>query len=322
MASARGGLKAFGEPRKMNSRGFIHQVWNGKVYPPFYDREAIDTMKSSWETDQYDIIICTHQKVGTHLTKKFVVEILRHGINYPPNHGIAKGDIGHDTVPWPEVIVSQHEIAHFNDFLERTNGFPRLWYLHCHWEDFPFKSLHPKTKFIFVFRDPRGAFESQFHFYKSHPMLGVDPGLTQEEFLEMFLEGNMYFGDYHQHTLEWLSGCNGKIAPESLLVVRYEDLVEEKFKTANRIADFVLPENNLSSEKMDEIIGATEFSKMKHEMTHNPQSFHFNPQTFFRQGKSYGWMEKLAPEIISKIDNKSTKIWGQGNLSHPPLPNR
>jgi hypothetical protein len=319
MASAHGGLKSFGEIRYMNSRGFIHQVWNGKVYPPFYDQVAIAAMKTSWETDEHDIIICTHQKVGTHLTKKFVVEILRNGIHYPSNHGIANGDIGHGTIPWPEVIVSQHGITHFNEFLERTHGFPRLWYLHCHWEDFPFKSLHPQTKFIFVLRDPRGAFESQFHFYKSHPMLGVDPDLTQEEFLDMFLEGNMYFGDYHQHTLEWLSGCNGKIAPENLLVVRYEDLVEEKLKTANRIADFVLPENNLSTETMREIITATEFSKMKHEMTHNPQSFHFNPQTFFRQGKSYGWMEKLAPEIISKIDYKSSKIWGQGNLSHPPL---
>jgi hypothetical protein len=59
---------------------------------------------------------------------------------------------------------------------------------------------------------------------------------------------------------------------------------------------------------------------MKQEMTHNPQSFHFNPNTFFRQGKSYGWMEKLPKEIISKIDEKSRKIWGEQNLASPVLP--
>jgi hypothetical protein len=151
-------------------------------------------------------------------------------------------------------------------------------------------------------------------------MLGVDPDLTQEEFLDMFLEGNMYFGDYHRHTLEWLGGCNGQIAPKNLLILRYEDLVENKMETARRIARFVLPEDNLSTERMQEIISATEFSKMKHEMTHNPQSFHFNPNTFFRQGKSYGWMEKLPEGIISKIDEKSGKIWGAENLACPKLP--
>jgi hypothetical protein len=320
MSSNHGGLKAFGERLIMNSRGFIHQIWDNKVYPPFFDREAISRMKATWETDEHDILICTHQKVGTHLTKKFTVEILRNGIQYPPEFGIAKGDIGHGTIPWPEVMVSQHGIDHFNQFLENTEGYPRLWYLHCHWEDLPFKKLHPKTKFIFVFRDPRGAFESQYHFYKSHPMLGVDPDLTQEEFLDMFLDGNMYFGDFHRHTLEWISGCNGQIAPENLLILRYEDLVEQKMESARRIARFVLPEDNLSQKRMQEIISATEFSKMKQEMTHNPQSFHFNPNTFFRQGKSYGWMEKLPKEIISKIDEKSRKIWGEQNLASPVLP--
>jgi len=99
-------------------------------------------------------------------------------------------------------MISKHGLDHFMEHIESTKGYPRVWYTHCSMHDLPFKSGHPKTRFIHLFRDPRGAFESQYHFYKSHPMLGVSEDFTMDEFAQMFVDGNMYFGDYHQHTLE------------------------------------------------------------------------------------------------------------------------
>jgi hypothetical protein len=58
---------------------------------------------------------------------------------------------------------------------------------------------------------------------------------------------------------------------------------------------------------------------MKKEITENPQSFHFNPQTFFREGKSYGWMKKLTSEQIALIDEKTARIWGKEHLDCPEL---
>jgi hypothetical protein len=318
-SSNHGGLRAFEPTLQMNEKGFIYKTWDDRIYPPFFDPTAIAQLQQSWDTDEYDIFICTHQKVGTHLTKKFVSEVLRSSVNYPASNGISSGDIGHGTIAWPEVMISQHGMDHFKQHIENTKGYPRVWYTHCSMHDLPFRSAHPKTRFIHVFRDPRGAFVSQYYFYRSHPMLGVSEDLTMDEFAHMFTEGNMYFGDYHTHTLEWISGCEGKIDKENLLVLKYEDLVERKMESARILCQFLLSENLPTDAQLEEIVAATEFNTMKKEITENPQSFHFNPQTFFREGKSYGWMEKLTEEQIQAIDQKTALTWGEDHLSSPEL---
>ena len=289
------------------------------MYPPFFHPDSILDLQNTWDTEANDIFICTHQKVGTHLTKKYVCEILKNAIQYPDGNGIKSGDIGHGTIAWPEVTVSQYGMNHFKEHIESTRSFPRVWYTHCSMHDLPFRSAHPQTKFIHVFRDPRGAFVSQFHFYRSHPMLGVSQDLTYDDFLPLFIEGNLYFGDYHTHTLEWMHGCGGKIKKENLLVLRYEDLVERKMEATNRLADFILTQNNLNETQINQIAAATEFNTMKKELTENPQSFHFNPQTFFRAGKSDDWVDKLNSDQIARIDQKTISVWGNTSVSHPSL---
>lgn len=320
-SKSHGGLKAFEPTEKLNKKGFIAKKWDDRIYPPFFDPKQIELLKNTWDTQENDIFICTHQKVGTHLTKKFVCEILRNAFDYPENNGIKSGDIGHETIAWPEVMVSQHGIEHFLNHVEATKGLPRVWYTHCSMHDLPFRSINSKTKFIHVFRDPKGAFVSQYHFYKTHPMLGVNEDLSYDEFLEYFIEGNLYFGDYHTHTLEWIDACGNKIDKNSLLILRYEDLVERKMESVKAISDFILEENLLQENQYEKIIEATDFNKMKNEITANPQSFHFNPQTFFRSGTCYDWMEKLTEDQIIKINDKTSKFWGVDNLSYPNLEN-
>ncbi len=316
-----GGLRSFGNLKYLNEKGFLHQKWDNRVYPPFYNKAAINELQKFWHTDENDIFITTHQKVGTHLTKRFVSEILRRCYPYKADNGIFSGDIGHHTIPWPEVLVSQYGLDAFKTFLEKTAGMPRVWYLHCSGQDLPFKKLHKDSRFIFVFRDPRGTCESQFHFYKSHPMLGVDESITMEDFVDIFLDGKLYFGDYYKHTLHWINGCEGKIDPRQLLIMRYENLVEEKLPSAQLLNNFIYPHKILSINDLNNVVSSTDFNKMKKEISENPQSFHFNPKTFFRAGKTYGWQEKLSKEIIEKINIKTEKVWGKGNLSSPQIEN-
>ena len=93
-------LKTFGPSKKLNRAGFLHIEGDQKIYPPFFDLNAIEQLRENWETQANDIFICTHQKVGTHLTKQFVSEILRAVYSYPENNPMASGDIGHATIPW------------------------------------------------------------------------------------------------------------------------------------------------------------------------------------------------------------------------------
>ena len=101
---------------------WLHNRWQGKRYPPFIHTEATASLCESWDTGPDDVFIATHQKVGTHLTKKFVLEVLRATHDFPDGHPYRSGDIGHRTVPWPEVLLSQHGRTAWRRFLTETAG--------------------------------------------------------------------------------------------------------------------------------------------------------------------------------------------------------
>jgi len=138
-------LRSFGPLKTLSHGGFLHHHYRGTMYPPFIDLQATEALARDWDTSANDIFICTHQKVGTHLTKRFIVEILRHALAEQTGNIYETGDIGHGTVPWPEVMVSQHGRSHFDEHLSRSSSVPRLWYIHSRIEDLPIRRIHPET---------------------------------------------------------------------------------------------------------------------------------------------------------------------------------
>ena len=313
-------LRVFEPLERLQPDGFVYRPWRGHVYPPFIDPARAQHLMDTWDTDAHDVFICTHQKVGTHLMKKFAVEVLRALHEYPAGHPMCDGDIGHGAVPWPEVLISQHGVSHFEEFLERTAGVPRVWYLHCPADMLPMRSVHPRARFLFVHRDPRAVAVSQYFFYKAHPLLQVPPDLTLERFVDLFVGGGLYFGDYHQHTLDWLAGCHGRVAPEQMLALRYEELVDDKTAVVAAVARHLGAGASLTPERCDAIAASTGFAAMKDGITANPGTFHFNPQTFFRAGRTDDWTNHLTPAQVDRIDAKSARVWGPEHLSAPALP--
>jgi hypothetical protein len=105
----------------LNEFGFLHKNWEGRNYPPIIDPACIRQLQETWDTDEPDIFVCSHQKVGTHLLEKYVVETLLSGITLPASHPMANGDIGHAALPWPEVMVSQWGMGDFHHFHPSEN---------------------------------------------------------------------------------------------------------------------------------------------------------------------------------------------------------
>ena len=311
-------LRVFGPVLADEGGGFLHHRWRGKRYPPFISPEGTNALCESWDTDPDDIIIATHQKVGTHLTKRFLVELARDLCQLPDQHPLKSGDIGHDAVPWPEVLYAQHGRGRWNEHLARTAGHPRLWYTHCAYEDLPVRRIHPRTRFVVCVRDPRSVAVSQYHFWRRHPLLGLPADLTLDAFVERFVDGDLYFGDYHDHVLGWLRRTDGRVRADQVLVVRYEDLVEDKATSIDRLASFLSPGVSLTAEQREHIAHRTEFDVMKDEMTTNPQSFHLNPHVFFRSGKTRDWEDQLSAAAVHAIDQKTRRVWAGPDLSCPP----
>lgn len=54
------------------------------------------------------------------------------------------------------------------------------------------------AKYIFVARNPKDCCVSYYHHYKGHDFTG-----SFDEYFEMFIGGNVNFGDYFDHLMGW-----------------------------------------------------------------------------------------------------------------------
>lgn len=300
--------------------GFLHARYAGRMIPAFIAPDAIDILRNHWDTTEHDIIICTHQKVGTHLTKKFVVEILRAAGELAGSHPAAKGDIGKCAVPWPEVMVSQHGLEGFVSFLNTTAGQKRVFYTHANIDELPVRSLHPETRIIMTYRDPKGAAVSQYHFYRNHPTLGVSKDMTIDSFVQHFVEGDLYFGDYHDHVSGYFNPEAHGVRSDQMCILRFEDLVMNKMRAVRQLTDFLLPSAMLTLEQAYAVAASTQFNTMKEGLLKNPGSFHFNPNQFFRSGRTDDWKEQLSPACIEAINAKTGAKWGSPEATVPKGP--
>lgn len=310
-------LRTFEPAEPACPEGFLHHRWHGKCYPPFIDQRATDHLSRSWDTQPNDVLIATHQKVGTHLAKKFLVELIREQAALPSRHPMAEGDIGHAAVPWPEVFLSQESEAAWHAFLAATSDRPRLWYTHCAVEDLPCRRVHPSTRFVAVIRDPRAVVVSQYFFWIRHPLLGLDTNLDLDRFTELFVAGDLYFGDYFRHVLGWLEPCSA-LQPEQVCVLRYEDMVSRKLDALERLQRFLFPAASLDPERAIAIAASTDFQTMKRELSERPGSFHLNPQIYFRAGTTDDWRRHLSPEAEAMVTAAALQHWG-GLDDHPLL---
>lgn len=310
-------LRCFAPVAPAHREGFLHHRWNGKCYPPFIDPAATARLGSSWDTEAHDVLIVSHQKAGTHLAKRFLVELIRTGTSLAADHPLVDGDIGHGAVPWPEVLLSQGGSDAWSRFLASTASALRLWYTHCALEDLPCRRIHPETRFVLVIREPRAVAVSQFHFWRRHRLLGVDPNLPLERFSELFAGGDLYFGAYGQHVLGWLQ-CSGRIHPDRLCVLSYEDMVQRKRATVNRLQAFLFPGVGLPPDRAAAIAAATDFQVMKQDLTARPRSFHFDPAVYFRAGTCDDWRQHLSASAAERVLASCRAQW-QGQEHHPWL---
>jgi hypothetical protein len=171
------------------------------------------------------------------------------------------------------------------------------------------KKIHPDSKFIYVYRNPKGAAVSQYFFYKSHPLLEVNPDMEMDEFVTLFLDGKLYFGDYHLHVKNWNVCPDVRINRDQFISLTYEDLVDNKVSATRKLCRF-LTGKNIPMKNIRKIVSATNFQNMKNKISKNPGSFHFNVNTFFRSGKTEDWKTKLSLENIAAIDKKTAILWG------------
>lgn len=240
------------------------------------------------EPRETDIVINTCYKAGTTLTQQ-IVNLLIYG-----NSNFKNFKYLHDLSPWvelwpdPDYPSLEQKMAHINNLPE-----PRFLKTHVPFEAMPY---HPEWKYIYLVRDGRDVALSLYNF-----RAGYDPEFWEVAELETFLEfwdkwlENGFLWPFWEHTTSW---WNVRHLP-NMLFIHYGDLIEDKLKQVERIANFLGIE--FDDAKKEIVMEQSSLEYMK-EYWEKFQPVGFLPQKFFGKGKNGCWQELLPAEKVTEYE--------------------
>lgn len=178
-----------------------------------------------------------------------------------------------------------------------------LPYPHLVWSHEKFDATYPKV--IYLVRDPRDIVSSYYHYHLKY----FAECSSFNEFFEAFIEGKVWPGKWDSHIESWL--VNQQKINKGLLLIKYEDLLENTSKEVQRLLNFL----NLSrtENEISEAIKWASFDNMK--ALEQKQKDYLNGNSpyvnksmpFLREGRANKWKSVLNKEQLQKINQKFSK---------------
>ncbi|XP_077536433.1 sulfotransferase ssu-1-like [Haemaphysalis longicornis] len=168
-----------------------------------------------------EVYIVTYPKCGTTWMQHIMYNIYSRG-EPPPT-------VGHFFHNMP--FLERHGV----EALEGLTCPPGAIKTHMLYDE---KRICPEAKYVYVMRNPFDCCVSFYHHYKMYPIYGFENG-TFEDFLQLFLEGDVDGGDYFDHLLSWYPHRNDS----NVLCLRYEDLKADTESWVLAVADFLGPQH-------------------------------------------------------------------------------
>lgn len=259
---------------------FLHSRFNGIVLPPFVTPEQMN-FYSTFQTRPGDVFLITYPKAGT----IWLVEIVR---------AIAKVDYSENTKDklfgglGPLFELRNHEQLD-------TLPSPRYMFTHLPMSLMPY-SNESNVKYIYLARNPRDLVVSYFHFMSSIPIFDFQG--KWEEFLELFMKGNLPWGSYFDHVLEWWNRKDQK----NVLFLKYEDLKKDLRGQTKIIAEFL--DVHLSEQEVEAVVEKCTFQAMKKKPDQAIKELakFFKKGSHLRKGIVGDWENHFSNEQLEKFD--------------------
>jgi predicted alpha/beta-fold hydrolase len=184
-----------------------------------------------------DVFISSYPRSGTTLTQ-WILYLLAHEERPDPDHLT-------QVSPWFERSLAIGELNAAE--LERFPA-PRVFKSHLprHW-------LPDGARYIYVERDVRDVLVSYFHFYCAY--LGFEGSL--DDFYRRFMAGRVQYGSWFDHVAGWRAHAGDP----DVLIVRYEDLLNDRKRSIHRIVRFLGWERDERS--IDRAVIESSFDAMK-----------------------------------------------------------
>jgi len=147
---------------------------------------------------------------------------------------------------------------------------------------------------IYMVRDARDVLLSEFAFLSALEYYTNDLDSFVNTFLYTVVSA---YGPWHKNVTSWLDSPianNG-----NMMVVRYEDLRKDPVPLFAQMADFLGA--NVSDEKIKQAVENNSIQNMRKKEDKEPVRASIKGR-FVRDGKVRGWVSKLTPEQVARID--------------------
>jgi Sulfotransferase domain len=152
----------------------------------------------------------------------------------------------------------------------------------------PYQALYPKV--VYLYRDGRDVAVSYHNFYrtvKGYPS-------TFDEFLELFVRGQVNFGKWDAHVCSWLfRDCS-----VPLLAVAYEDLHRNTATTVGRVLKFL--GHSISDEAIQQAIAECTFARRQEHVKHSSPHYSAGYRGGVA-GKAGSWRETLTSQQAAML---------------------
>lgn len=155
---------------------------------------------------------------------------------------------------------------------------------------------------VYIVRDPRSVFLSYYKFALKYRTVAAET--TMEAFSPWFLDDRIY-GPWDEHVNSWTK----TLAPERIVVVRYEDLLDDAGAQLRRIAAAFGLDEGGSDARIEAAVERSSFDNMrKDERALRADaailagSDHAKP--FVRSGRKDEWREVVPRELLDAIDGR------------------
>jgi hypothetical protein len=194
------------------------------------------------------------------------------------------------------------------DFLQGYEGYasciavgsPRL--MKCHLPPELMPARWPEHgKVLHISRNPKDVCVSYFHMTQTASALGHSAAVRAEleEYVDKFVAGEVPYGPYLDHMLEWY-----RVDSPNLLRVTYEGVKADTLGFVKQLAEFL--DKPVSSARAEEIVSKSEFNNMRNnELTDQinvPHVFRDRANQFMRKGVVGGWKSELTVHMSELID--------------------
>ncbi|KAF2892272.1 hypothetical protein ILUMI_13900 [Ignelater luminosus] len=290
--------------------GYV-EAGEDKVCLPIYYKNYEEKIRK-FEVRDDDVFLCALPKTGTTWCQE-MLWLIANDLNYEAAKEVTylrcpllESDILYDFTLINEIMGGE--------LISRLETFksPRCIKSHLHWSLLPeqIRNGSKKPKIVLLFRNPKDACVSQYHFARATS--GYKG--TFEEYSELYLGGKVAYGPYWKSVFSFWE----QRSKPNVLVITYNEMKENLPKVIKKVARFL--EKPLTDEQIQGLEEHLSISSMKNNSAVNLKELYklvdekykltAAKTEFIRHGKVGGYTSLMTPETSAKFD-----AWIKENIS-------